>query len=201
VQLISGGAGVAPNTVKHTNSEGQALILLAAMLFCIVLVSLVVIQIRRAYQAANYVEEVTNAAVEAAIQPLANTVLTGDIAIDKDTAREQILTDIAQNAYFAARDYGLTTADLTDDLQIEIINPPSDPCQFTGETVCYESPAVKVTATVTVKIFGLAIKLQRTARGTLGAVAGATEAVPTIAIPTPMALPTEAFIGTKVPTP
>ena len=178
------------------NDEGQALILLAAILFCVVLVSLVVIQVRRAYQAANYVEEMVNAAVAVAIRPLASSVVSGDVAIDKAVAHEQIVMEVTHGAQFAARDYGLTVGDMVDDLAIEVINPPGDDCRFVGEDVCYESPAVKVTAAVVVTIWGFDVALQRTARGSLGAVAGSGEARPTIAVPTPLALPTSVVVVT-----
>ena len=181
----------------NNNDEGQALILLAAILFCVVLVSLVVIQVRRAYQAANYVEETVNSAVEVAIRPLASSVVSGDVVIDGATAREQIVAEVTHGAQFAARDYGLTVADVVDDLVIEVINPSGDGCRFVGETVCYESPAVKVTVDVVVRIWGFDVALQRTARGSLGAVAGSGEGRPTIAVPTPLALPTSVVVVTR----
>ena len=181
--------------------SGQALILLAGILFCVVLVSLVVLQVRRVYQAANYVEETANAAVEAAIRPLASSVISGDVMIDPTEAQTQIKEDVARSAYFAAADYRLSVDDMVEDLAIEVINPPDGGCRFTGETVCYESPAVKVSIAVVVNILGFDVLLERTARGSLGAVAGYREQRPTIPPPTQIVLPTVEWLVTHTPVP
>lgn len=173
---------------KKKSEKGQALVIGAGILFCLVLMMLLYLSIQRAYNLANFLDETSELAAQSAAEPVANEIVNGLVQINETDAQNKAEATILFSAQSISGEVDPTTIGST----VTTINP--------GETnvICREYnldpteedclfPLVVVDLELPHRLFGIDFTIRSRGVATLGANSRQPEAVPVV-LPEPTAL-------------
>ena len=181
---------------KKINENGQALVIGAAILFCLALTMLLYLSIQRAYNLANFLDETAELAAQSAAEPIADQLVTGQVRIADGPAEDKAAATVLFSAQSISGEIDPTTITTT----VTTINPDDTLTADTlaickaysltpATTTSCLSPIVVVDLELPHTLFGFDFVIRSRGVATLGANSRQPEVgpivLPTIEAPTP----------------
>lgn len=186
------------STLPNKPSEkGQALVIGAGIICCLVIAFLFYLSVQRAYNLANFLDETAEMAAQSAAEPIADDIVQGKVSIDPDAAETKANATVAFLAESIAGEIDPTTIKP----DIRTFNPgDSDSIcadySIDGSADC-DFPLVVVDLELPHTLFGVSFTIRSRGVATLGANSRQPEAVP-VTLPTTTPLPTNPPIQIEV---
>ncbi len=186
----------------NEQEKGQVLVIAVAMICALAIVMLFFLNIQRAYNLSNFLDETAELAAQAAAEPKADSLLTGNIIVDESQARIATKAAIQYSAESNLGDLDGRINQLTCQMEtplptdcpagsLTVLNPPNSGCEkynASGDTEC-EFPVVIVQLILPYRLFGVDFTVG--AQGV--AVVGENTQTNTIQTPTEIPVSTIAF--------
>ncbi|MEM8856982.1 MAG: hypothetical protein AAGD96_01590 [Chloroflexota bacterium] len=178
--------------------KGQALVMGAGIICCLVIAFLFYLSVQRAYNLANFLDETAEMAAQSAAEPIADDIVQGQVRVDATEAQNKAVATVAFLAESVAGEIDPTTIIET----VTTVNPGqtnTDLCpnySLTGADVC-DFPLVAVDLELPHRLFGVPFTIRSRGVATLGANSRQPEAVP-VTLPTPTNLPSNPTIVVTV---
>lgn len=187
------------DVLKHQSEKesesGQALVIGAAILFCLILTMLLYLSIQRAYNLANFLDETAELAAQSAAEPIADNLVSGQVRIDPASATQKAEATVLFSAQSISGEVDPTTITTT----VRTINT-IPPAATTEDDICEDYnlndgdrrclfPIVVVDLDLPYRLFGFDFVIRSRGVATLGSNSRQPEVgpivLPTVAPPTP----------------
>ncbi|MEM9775468.1 MAG: hypothetical protein AAF902_12880 [Chloroflexota bacterium] len=168
--------------------QGQALVIGAGIICCLVIAFLFYLSVQRAYNLANFLDETSEMAAQSAAEPIADAIVQGSVRIDDSAAETKAQATIAFLAESIAGE--IDPSDIRDDVRTFNPGDNNSICadySIDGSADC-DFPLVVVDLELPHTLFGIGFTIRSRGVATLGANSRQPEAVP-VTLPTTTPLP------------
>ena len=182
---------------NNKTEKGQALVIGAGIICCLVIAFLFYLSVQRAYNLANFLDETSEMAAQSAAEPIADDIVQGEVRIDGTAATTKANATVAFLAESVAGEIDPTT--ITSN--VRTLNPGDTDSicadySIDGSPDC-DFPLVVVDLELPHTLFGIGFTIRSRGVATLGANSRQPEAVP-VTLPTTTPLPTNPPIQIEV---